>query len=66
MSQKGRKCGAPHENDQFACHRPGHGRLLLKIKGMAENKPKGQNIWGGLFAAQPSNIMEAINGSIDV
>jgi len=33
---------------------------------MAEETPKGQKMWGGRFAAQPSDIMEAINASIDV
>ena len=33
---------------------------------MAEDEPKGQKMWGGRFAAQPSDIMEAINASIDV
>ena len=33
---------------------------------MAEDTPKSQKMWGGRFAAQPSDIMEAINASIDV
>lgn len=33
---------------------------------MTEETPKGQKMWGGRFAAQPSDIMEAINASIDV
>ena len=33
---------------------------------MAEDTGKGQKMWGGRFAAQPSDIMEAINASIDV
>jgi len=33
---------------------------------MAEQDQKGQKMWGGRFAAQPSDIMEAINASIDV
>jgi argininosuccinate lyase len=28
--------------------------------------PKGQQMWGGRFAAKPSDIMQAINASIDV
>ncbi len=33
---------------------------------MATDKPQGQSIWGGRFAASPSDIMQAINASIDV
>ncbi|MEL6781943.1 MAG: argininosuccinate lyase, partial [Pseudomonadota bacterium] len=33
---------------------------------MGEREGKGQSMWGGRFAARPSNIMEAINASIDV
>lgn len=33
---------------------------------MTEDTAKGQKMWGGRFAAQPSDIMEAINASIDV
>lgn len=33
---------------------------------MTEQDPKGQKMWGGRFAAQPGDIMEAINASIDV
>ncbi|MEO9970785.1 MAG: argininosuccinate lyase [Hyphomonadaceae bacterium] len=33
---------------------------------MADQDEKGQKMWGGRFAAQPSDIMEAINASIDV
>ena len=33
---------------------------------MADIDEKGQKMWGGRFAAQPSDIMEAINASIDV
>ena len=33
---------------------------------MTEDTSKGQKMWGGRFAAQPSDIMEAINASIDV
>ena len=33
---------------------------------MADETEKGQKMWGGRFAAQPSDIMEAINASIDV
>ncbi|MEO1405844.1 MAG: argininosuccinate lyase [Pseudomonadota bacterium] len=33
---------------------------------MADNSEKSQQMWGGRFAAQPSDIMEAINASIDV
>ncbi|MEL7128958.1 MAG: argininosuccinate lyase [Pseudomonadota bacterium] len=33
---------------------------------MAGNDMKSQQMWGGRFAAQPSDIMEAINASIDV
>ncbi len=33
---------------------------------MANENPKGQSMWGGRFAASPSDIMQAINASIDV
>ncbi|MEO1027753.1 MAG: argininosuccinate lyase [Pseudomonadota bacterium] len=33
---------------------------------MADETKKGQQMWGGRFAARPSNIMESINASIDV
>ncbi len=33
---------------------------------MVSKTGKGQQIWGGRFAAQPSDIMQAINASIDV
>lgn len=33
---------------------------------MADIDEKSQKMWGGRFAAQPSDIMEAINASIDV
>ncbi|MEM9668149.1 MAG: argininosuccinate lyase [Pseudomonadota bacterium] len=33
---------------------------------MADSDGKSQQMWGGRFAAQPSDIMEAINASIDV
>ncbi len=33
---------------------------------MAKDKAKGQQMWGGRFAAQPSDIMQSINASIDV
>ena len=33
---------------------------------MSKDNGKGQQIWGGRFAARPSDIMEAINASIDV
>ncbi|MEM9225260.1 MAG: argininosuccinate lyase [Pseudomonadota bacterium] len=33
---------------------------------MATDKTKGQQMWGGRFAAQPSDIMQSINASIDV
>lgn len=33
---------------------------------MADEVKKGQQMWGGRFAAQPSDIMESINASIDV
>jgi argininosuccinate lyase len=33
---------------------------------MAAGDAKGQQIWGGRFAASPSDIMEAINASIDI
>ncbi|MDJ0922173.1 MAG: argininosuccinate lyase [Henriciella sp.] len=33
---------------------------------MASDTSKGQQMWGGRFAAQPSDIMESINASIDV
>lgn len=33
---------------------------------MATDTAKGQQMWGGRFAAQPSNIMQSINASIDV
>ncbi|GAB5459279.1 MAG: argininosuccinate lyase [Henriciella sp.] len=33
---------------------------------MASDKAKGQQMWGGRFAAQPSDIMQSINASIDV
>ncbi|MEM9739704.1 MAG: argininosuccinate lyase [Pseudomonadota bacterium] len=33
---------------------------------MAGESTKGQKMWGGRFAAAPSDIMEAINASIDV
>lgn len=34
--------------------------------GMASDKAKGQQMWGGRFAAQPSDIMQSINASIDI
>ncbi len=33
---------------------------------MASSKDKGQQMWGGRFAASPGNIMKSINASIDV
>ena len=33
---------------------------------MATERSKGQEMWGGRFAAQPSDIMQSINASIDV
>ena len=33
---------------------------------MATEKGKGHTMWGGRFATAPSDIMEAINASIDV
>ena len=33
---------------------------------MASDSSKGQKMWGGRFAAQPSDIMRAINASIDI
>ena len=33
---------------------------------MAAGEQKGQQMWGGRFAASPSDIMEAINASIDI
>ena len=33
---------------------------------MASDSSKGQKMWGGRFAAQPSDIMQSINASIDV
>ena len=33
---------------------------------MTEETSKGQKMWGGRFAAQPSDIMQAINASIDI
>ena len=33
---------------------------------MASDTTKGQKMWGGRFAAQPSDIMQSINASIDV
>ncbi|MEM6412330.1 MAG: argininosuccinate lyase [Pseudomonadota bacterium] len=33
---------------------------------MADSRQKSQQMWGGRFAAQPSDIMESINASIDV
>ena len=33
---------------------------------MNKDSGKGQQMWGGRFAARPSDIMEAINASIDV
>lgn len=33
---------------------------------MAKEETKGQQMWGGRFAAQPSDIMQSINASIDV
>ena len=33
---------------------------------MATETAKGQQMWGGRFAAQPSDIMQSINASIDV
>lgn len=33
---------------------------------MATDTAKGQQMWGGRFAAQPSDIMQSINASIDV
>ncbi|MCB4379499.1 argininosuccinate lyase, partial [Synechococcus sp. MU1644] len=32
---------------------------------MASDSKKGQQMWGGRFAAQPSDIMQSINASID-
>ncbi len=33
---------------------------------MADKQNEGQQMWGGRFAAQPSDIMQSINASIDV
>ncbi|MGB3625800.1 MAG: argininosuccinate lyase [Henriciella sp.] len=33
---------------------------------MADKQTQGQQMWGGRFAAQPSDIMQSINASIDV
>ncbi len=33
---------------------------------MSKESGKGQQMWGGRFAARPSDIMEAINASIDI
>ena len=33
---------------------------------MADKQGEGQKMWGGRFAAQPSDIMQSINASIDV
>ncbi len=33
---------------------------------MASDDSKGQQMWGGRFAAQPSDIMQSINTSIDI
>ncbi|MEO0607468.1 MAG: argininosuccinate lyase [Pseudomonadota bacterium] len=33
---------------------------------MASESKKGQKMWGGRFAAQPSDIMQSINASIDI
>lgn len=33
---------------------------------MADDTQKGQKMWGGRFAARPSDIMESINASIDI
>src|SRR6056297_612793 len=33
---------------------------------MASETSKGQKMWGGRFAAQPSDIMQSINASIDI
>ena len=33
---------------------------------MASDSSKGQKMWGGRFAAQPSDIMQSINASIDI
>ena len=33
---------------------------------MSEKTGKGQQMWGGRFAAQPSDIMQSINASIDI
>ncbi|MEL7040922.1 MAG: argininosuccinate lyase [Pseudomonadota bacterium] len=33
---------------------------------MASESTKGQKMWGGRFAAQPSDIMQSINASIDI
>ena len=33
---------------------------------MASETKKGQQMWGGRFAAQPSDIMQSINASIDI
>ncbi len=33
---------------------------------MATEETKGQQMWGGRFAAQPSDIMQSINASIDI
>ncbi|MEQ8558050.1 MAG: argininosuccinate lyase [Henriciella sp.] len=33
---------------------------------MSDTENKGQQMWGGRFAAQPSDIMQSINASIDI
>ena len=33
---------------------------------MSNKDSKGQQMWGGRFAAQPSDIMQSINASIDI
>ena len=33
---------------------------------MTDKKSEGQQMWGGRFAAQPSDIMQSINASIDI
>ena len=39
---------------------------VLKAQIPQPTQAKGQTMWGGRFAAKPSDIMEAINASIDV
>ncbi|WP_051076834.1 argininosuccinate lyase [Henriciella marina] len=36
------------------------------MQDMVDKPSKGQQMWGGRFAAQPSDIMQSINASIDV